>query len=132
MNQCFQLWILSFPLLLKVCFTTHFGVSPEILLIFNVIAGIQNIILGLASCAFTVISSPHRGFSFLAMPHRGRLNLLTNLLKYSPAGLFHKIKGGSELPDDLGAEGDVLSHLSRYLLLFDVFFPCFLRPTRSR
>lgn len=48
----------------------------------------------------------------LAMPHRGRLNLLTDLLQYSPAGLFHKIKGGSEIPDDLGAEGDVLSHLA--------------------
>ena len=59
------------------------------------------------------------------MPHRGRLNLLTVLLKYSPAGLFHKIKGGSELPDDLGAEGDVLSHLGRYLLMFDISSPRF-------
>ncbi|KAL4266844.1 alpha-ketoglutarate dehydrogenase family protein [Pleurotus pulmonarius] len=47
----------------------------------------------------------------LAMPHRGRLNLLTDLLKYSPAALFHKIKGGFEIPEDLGADGDVLSHL---------------------
>ncbi|KJA23080.1 hypothetical protein HYPSUDRAFT_40201 [Hypholoma sublateritium FD-334 SS-4] len=47
----------------------------------------------------------------LAMPHRGRLNLLTDVLQYSPAGLFHKIKGGFEIPEDLGAEGDVLSHL---------------------
>ena len=54
----------------------------------------------------------------LAMPHRGRLNLLTDLLQYSPAGLFHKIKGGSELPDDLGAEGDVLSHLGEIFLWF--------------
>jgi len=45
------------------------------------------------------------------MPHRGRLNLLTDLLKFSPAALFHKISGGSELPESLGAEGDVLSHL---------------------
>jgi len=49
--------------------------------------------------------------SSLAMPHRGRLNLLTDMLQYSPAALFHKIKGGSELPEELGAEGDVLSHL---------------------
>ena len=69
---------------------------------------------------------------YLAMPHRGRLNLLTVLLQYSPAGLFHKIKGGSELPDDLGAEGDVLSHLGRYLLLFDACSPPFLHPTRER
>ncbi|EKM75012.1 hypothetical protein AGABI1DRAFT_123391 [Agaricus bisporus var. burnettii JB137-S8] len=47
----------------------------------------------------------------LAMPHRGRLNLLTDLLQYSPTALFHKIKGGSEYPEELGAEGDVLSHL---------------------
>ncbi|KAL0960260.1 hypothetical protein HGRIS_011890 [Hohenbuehelia grisea] len=47
----------------------------------------------------------------LAMPHRGRLNLLTDLLKYPPAALFHKIKGGYEIPEELGAEGDVLSHL---------------------
>ena len=71
----------------------------------------------------TVISSPYRCFFFLAMPHRGRLNLLTVLLQYSPAGLFHKIKGGSELPGDLGAEGDVLSHLGGYFLLCDVSSP---------
>ncbi|TFK38288.1 Transketolase, pyrimidine binding domain-containing protein [Crucibulum laeve] len=48
----------------------------------------------------------------LAMPHRGRLNLLTDLLQYSPTALFHKIKGGAEIPLDLGAQGDVLSHLA--------------------
>jgi probable 2-oxoglutarate dehydrogenase E1 component DHKTD1 len=47
------------------------------------------------------------------MPHRGRLNLLTDLLQYSPAALFHKIKGGYEIPEELGAEGDVLSHLCK-------------------
>ena len=29
-NQCFPLWILSFPLLLSVCLTTHFDVLHEI------------------------------------------------------------------------------------------------------
>lgn len=47
------------------------------------------------------------------MPHRGRLNLLTDLLQFSPTALFHKIRGGSEVPEDLGAEGDVLSHLGK-------------------
>ncbi|KDR79783.1 hypothetical protein GALMADRAFT_241860 [Galerina marginata CBS 339.88] len=47
----------------------------------------------------------------LAMPHRGRLNLLTDILQYSPAAMFHKVKGGYEIPEELGAEGDVLSHL---------------------
>ncbi|KZT69995.1 2-oxoglutarate dehydrogenase, E1 component [Daedalea quercina L-15889] len=54
-------------------------------------AGVENIVLG--------------------MPHRGRLNLLTDLLQYSSAALFHKIKGGYEIPEDLGASGDVISHL---------------------
>ncbi|KAJ7095767.1 Transketolase, pyrimidine binding domain-containing protein [Mycena belliarum] len=48
----------------------------------------------------------------IGMPHRGRLNLLTDLLQYPNTALFHKIKGGSEIPEDLGAEGDVLSHLT--------------------
>ncbi|KAH9061730.1 dehydrogenase E1 and transketolase domain-containing protein 1 [Lactarius deliciosus] len=47
----------------------------------------------------------------LAMPHRGRLNLLTGLLQLSPASLFHKIKGGYEIPEELGVAGDVVSHL---------------------
>lgn len=51
------------------------------------------------------------------MPHRGRLNLLADLLSYSPTALFHKIKGGSEWPEELGAEGDVLSHLGAYFHL---------------
>ncbi|EIM89258.1 dehydrogenase E1 and transketolase domain-containing protein 1 [Stereum hirsutum FP-91666 SS1] len=47
----------------------------------------------------------------LGMPHRGRLNLLTGLLEFSPAALFNKIKGGFEFPEELGASGDVISHL---------------------
>lgn len=48
----------------------------------------------------------------LAMPHRGRLNLLTGLLGYDPAALFHKIKGGAEWSVQGGQfAGDVLSHL---------------------
>ncbi|KAK0189264.1 thiamine diphosphate-binding protein [Armillaria mellea] len=47
----------------------------------------------------------------LAMPHRGRLNLLTDLLNYNPTALFHKVRGGAEIPEGLGAEGDVISHL---------------------
>ncbi|CAG8448225.1 3748_t:CDS:10 [Gigaspora rosea] len=39
----------------------------------------------------------------LCMPHRGRLNLLTDLLHFSPTRLFHKIKGNSEFPEDLPA-----------------------------
>ncbi|CAG8509363.1 17737_t:CDS:10 [Funneliformis caledonium] len=48
----------------------------------------------------------------LCMPHRGRLNLLTDLLKFSPVRLFHKVKGNPEFPEHLPASGDVLSHLA--------------------
>ncbi|KAI9594143.1 thiamine diphosphate-binding protein [Syncephalis fuscata] len=47
----------------------------------------------------------------ICMAHRGRLNLLVDLLKYSPQALFHKIKGNSEFPEGLPGIGDVLSHI---------------------
>ena len=52
----------------------------------------------------------------VGMPHRGRLNLLTGMLQFPPSALFHKIKGGSELPEEYGAAGDVISHLSASFL----------------
>jgi len=48
----------------------------------------------------------------LGMPHRGRLNLLTGLLKYPAAQMFNKMKGNSELPSGTQGIGDVLSHLT--------------------
>ncbi|KAF9578818.1 hypothetical protein BGW38_005199, partial [Lunasporangiospora selenospora] len=48
----------------------------------------------------------------VGMPHRGRLNLLTDLMQYNPTALFSKIKGNSEFPSDLPASGDVLSHIA--------------------
>jgi probable 2-oxoglutarate dehydrogenase E1 component DHKTD1 len=48
----------------------------------------------------------------VCMPHRGRLNLLTGILNYPTDSLFHKIRGGSEFPEDVEASGDVLSHLA--------------------
>ena len=50
----------------------------------------------------------------VGMPHRGRLNLLTDLLKFSPTRLFHKIKGNKEFPPEIQADGDVISHLSEH------------------
>jgi probable 2-oxoglutarate dehydrogenase E1 component DHKTD1 len=47
----------------------------------------------------------------LGMPHRGRLNLLTGLLKYPARALFHKLKGNSEFPPELQGTGDVISHI---------------------
>ncbi|EJF58365.1 dehydrogenase E1 and transketolase domain-containing protein 1 [Dichomitus squalens LYAD-421 SS1] len=53
----------------------------------------------------------------IGMPHRGRLNLLTGMLQLPPSALFHKIKGGSEIPEEYGAAGDVISHLTASPLL---------------
>ncbi|XP_048586334.1 2-oxoadipate dehydrogenase complex component E1 isoform X2 [Nematostella vectensis] len=48
----------------------------------------------------------------MGMQHRGRLNLLTTILKYPVAQMFSKMKGNSELPPHVQATGDVLSHLT--------------------
>ncbi|KAI1316028.1 hypothetical protein EDD11_010492 [Mortierella claussenii] len=48
----------------------------------------------------------------LGMPHRGRLNLLTDLMQYNPTALFSKVKGNPEFPANLPATGDVLSHIA--------------------
>ncbi|CAO3643394.1 unnamed protein product [Mucor fragilis] len=47
----------------------------------------------------------------IGMPHRGRLNLLCDMLQYPYAALFHKMKGHSELPEGTFGSGDVISHL---------------------
>ncbi|CAG2104913.1 unnamed protein product, partial [Medioppia subpectinata] len=49
----------------------------------------------------------------VGMPHRGRLNLLTNSLNYPPVILFQKMMGKPEfnLNESNGATGDVLSHM---------------------
>ncbi|RKO99059.1 hypothetical protein CXG81DRAFT_28146 [Caulochytrium protostelioides] len=49
----------------------------------------------------------------VGMPHRGRLNLLTDLLQFDPVRLFHKLKGNAEFPDDVPGVGDVLSHVAQ-------------------
>jgi probable 2-oxoglutarate dehydrogenase E1 component DHKTD1 len=51
----------------------------------------------------------------IAMPHRGRLNLLTGLLKFPPVAMFRKMKGLPEFPPEQKGAGDVLSHLSKLL-----------------
>jgi probable 2-oxoglutarate dehydrogenase E1 component DHKTD1 len=49
----------------------------------------------------------------VGMPHRGRLNFLTGLLKYPLPALFYKMKGASEIPAGIRGTGDVLSHLGK-------------------
>jgi probable 2-oxoglutarate dehydrogenase E1 component DHKTD1 len=71
---------------------THFVDRLTYTLSFVHVAGLKNIVVG--------------------MPHRGRLNLLTDLLQYPPQALFHKLKGNSELPPNTVGSGDVLSHLA--------------------
>ncbi|XP_048733031.1 2-oxoadipate dehydrogenase complex component E1-like [Ostrea edulis] len=47
----------------------------------------------------------------ICMPHRGRLNFLTCMLKFPPVIMFKKMKGLSEIPPNVAGSGDVLSHL---------------------
>ncbi|KAG5879110.1 hypothetical protein JTB14_031658 [Gonioctena quinquepunctata] len=46
----------------------------------------------------------------LAMPHRGRLNILTGLLNFPPVEMFRKLRGEPDFPDKYFSTGDVLSH----------------------
>ncbi len=47
----------------------------------------------------------------LGMAHRGRLNVLTQLLNKPHRALFHEFKGGAFYPDDVEGSGDVKYHL---------------------
>ena len=47
----------------------------------------------------------------LGMPHRGRLNVLTNVMAKPFEALFHEFKGGSANPEDIEGSGDVKYHL---------------------
>ncbi|MFN3452563.1 MAG: 2-oxoglutarate dehydrogenase E1 component, partial [Sphingorhabdus sp.] len=45
------------------------------------------------------------------MPHRGRLNVLANVMAKPYRIIFHEFSGGSANPDDVGGSGDVKYHL---------------------
>ena len=45
------------------------------------------------------------------MPHRGRLNVLANVMGKPYRTIFHEVSGGSANPDDVGGSGDVKYHL---------------------
>ncbi len=47
----------------------------------------------------------------LGMSHRGRLNVLTQVMAKPHRVLFHEFKGGSATPDDIEGSGDVKYHL---------------------
>lgn len=45
------------------------------------------------------------------MPHRGRLNVLANVMAKPYKIIFHEFSGGTANPDDVGGSGDVKYHL---------------------
>jgi 2-oxoglutarate dehydrogenase E1 component len=47
----------------------------------------------------------------LGMAHRGRLNVLSNVMSKPFAAIFHEFKGGSSTPDEVEGSGDVKYHL---------------------
>jgi 2-oxoglutarate dehydrogenase E1 component len=47
----------------------------------------------------------------VGMAHRGRLNVLTQVMGKPHRALFHEFKGGSWAPDDIEGSGDVKYHL---------------------
>jgi 2-oxoglutarate dehydrogenase E1 component len=47
----------------------------------------------------------------IGMPHRGRLNVLANVMQKPFQAIFHEFSGGSSNPDDVGGSGDVKYHL---------------------
>ena len=47
----------------------------------------------------------------LGMAHRGRLNVLSQVMAKPHRALFHEFKGGSFLPDEVEGSGDVKYHL---------------------
>jgi len=51
------------------------------------------------------------------MPHRGRFNVLTNILEYPARYLFRKISGKSDTPEELfNVVDDVTSHVSQSIV----------------
>jgi len=47
----------------------------------------------------------------IGMPHRGRLNVLANVLAKPFQAIFHEFRGGSVNPEDVEGSGDVKYHL---------------------
>jgi 2-oxoglutarate dehydrogenase E1 component len=47
----------------------------------------------------------------IGMPHRGRLNVLANVMGKPFRAIFHEFQGGSFAPDDVEGSGDVKYHL---------------------
>jgi len=51
------------------------------------------------------------------MPHRGRLNLLVNIMEYGARNLFKKISGKTDTPTELNQViDDVTSHVAQSIV----------------
>jgi 2-oxoglutarate dehydrogenase E1 component len=46
------------------------------------------------------------------MAHRGRLNVLANVMAKPYKVIFHEFSGGTANPEDVGGSGDVKYHLA--------------------
>ncbi|KAK6754672.1 hypothetical protein RB195_013575 [Necator americanus] len=59
-------------------------------------------------------SAPERDIQqiFIGIAHRGRLNLLSEMMQFPVVQMFRKMKGKPEFPEDVQGSGDVLSHLT--------------------
>ncbi|EYB99038.1 hypothetical protein Y032_0126g1364 [Ancylostoma ceylanicum] len=59
-------------------------------------------------------SAPERDIQqiFIGIAHRGRLNLLSEMMQFPVVQMFRKMKGKPEFPDGVQGSGDVLSHLT--------------------
>lgn len=49
---------------------------------------------------------------FIGIAHRGRLNLLSEMMQFPVVQMFRKMRGKPEFPDNVQGSGDVLSHLT--------------------
>ncbi len=47
----------------------------------------------------------------IGMAHRGRLNVLANVMQKPLEAIFHEFQGGASTPDEIGGSGDVKYHL---------------------
>ncbi len=47
----------------------------------------------------------------IGMPHRGRLNVLAQVMAKPQRAIFHEFKGGSAMPNEIEGSGDVKYHL---------------------
>ena len=79
--------------------TTRFGLDGAE----SMIPALERILSGAAGLGV--------GDVVLGMAHRGRLNVLAQLVKKPHRAIFNEFKGGTFLPDDVAGSGDVKYHL---------------------